>query len=136
MQVISASGFRVLATKDHHFRLRFLTKIPIIRDVPYPAWFLFWEREYAAEAMTKLTACVVVGKVVQRRHRNTFRFHLLRQTCASASYGALLPFLFKHAHFFREALHALPELTFRNDDEIKATKARPLYYVKRMDHLN
>jgi ubiquinone/menaquinone biosynthesis C-methylase UbiE len=36
MHLISASGFRVLATKDHHFRLHFLTKIPMIRDVAVP----------------------------------------------------------------------------------------------------
>jgi SAM-dependent methyltransferase len=36
MRLISSCGFRVLATKDHHFRLHFLTKIPLIRDVAVP----------------------------------------------------------------------------------------------------
>jgi len=31
-----------------------------------------------------------------------------------------------YAHFYREAQHALPELTFRNDDEIKVARARRL----------
>jgi len=35
--MISTSGFRVLATKDTHFRLHFLTKIPIIREIAVPA---------------------------------------------------------------------------------------------------
>jgi hypothetical protein len=34
--LIAASGFRVLATKDHHFRLHLLTEIPIIREVAVP----------------------------------------------------------------------------------------------------
>jgi transcriptional regulator with XRE-family HTH domain len=32
-----------------------------------------------------------------------------------------------YAHFYREAQHALPELTFRNDDEIKAAKTDRLW---------
>lgn len=36
MSLISASGFSVLATKDHHFRLHFLTRIPLVRDVAVP----------------------------------------------------------------------------------------------------
>jgi|GEM_PF-1730360 len=35
-RLISESGFRLLATKDHHFRLHFLTKIPIVREVVVP----------------------------------------------------------------------------------------------------
>lgn len=31
-----------------------------------------------------------------------------------------------YAHFYREAQHALPELTFRNDDEVKVAKAMRL----------
>jgi nucleoside-diphosphate-sugar epimerase len=31
-----------------------------------------------------------------------------------------------YAHFYRKAQHALPELTFRNDDEIKVARARRL----------
>jgi transcriptional regulator with XRE-family HTH domain len=31
-----------------------------------------------------------------------------------------------YAHFYREAQHALPELTFRNDDEVKVARARRL----------
>lgn len=31
-----------------------------------------------------------------------------------------------YAHFYREAQHALPELTFRNDDEVAVAKARRL----------
>jgi len=31
-----------------------------------------------------------------------------------------------YAHFYREAQHALPELTFRNDDEIRIARARRL----------
>jgi ubiquinone/menaquinone biosynthesis C-methylase UbiE len=34
--IITKSGFRVLATKDNHFRLHFLTKIPIIREIAIP----------------------------------------------------------------------------------------------------
>jgi SAM-dependent methyltransferase len=37
LNMISTSGFRVLATKDTHFRLHFLTKIPIIREIAVPA---------------------------------------------------------------------------------------------------
>jgi SAM-dependent methyltransferase len=35
-RLIAASGFRVLATKDHHFRLHFLTRIPLAREVAVP----------------------------------------------------------------------------------------------------
>jgi len=35
-RIISKSGFRLLSTKDHHFRLHFLTKIPMIREVAVP----------------------------------------------------------------------------------------------------
>ncbi|MEI7827830.1 MAG: helix-turn-helix domain-containing protein [Euryarchaeota archaeon] len=31
-----------------------------------------------------------------------------------------------YAHFYREAQHALPELTFRNDDEVKIAKGKRL----------
>jgi transcriptional regulator with XRE-family HTH domain len=31
-----------------------------------------------------------------------------------------------YAHFYREAQHALPELTFRNDDEVKVARSRRL----------
>lgn len=34
--LIISSGFRVLSTKDHHFRMHFLTKIPAIRDFAVP----------------------------------------------------------------------------------------------------
>lgn len=37
LKIISASGFRILATKDTHLRLHFLTKIPLIREVMVPA---------------------------------------------------------------------------------------------------
>ncbi len=36
-KMISESGFKVLATKDTHFRLHFLTKVPIIREIAVPA---------------------------------------------------------------------------------------------------
>jgi len=35
-RMISVSGFRVLARKDMHFRMHFLTKIPIIREIAVP----------------------------------------------------------------------------------------------------
>jgi transcriptional regulator with XRE-family HTH domain len=31
-----------------------------------------------------------------------------------------------YAHFYREAQHALPELTFRNDDEVKVARGKRL----------
>jgi len=34
--IISNSGFQVLATKDHHFRLDFMTRIPLVREVAVP----------------------------------------------------------------------------------------------------
>jgi len=36
-KMISSSNFKVLTTKDTHFRLHFLTKIPIIREIMVPA---------------------------------------------------------------------------------------------------
>ena len=35
--MISKSGFKLIATKDTHFRLHFLTKIPLIREILVPA---------------------------------------------------------------------------------------------------
>jgi len=37
LKMISASKFKVAATKDTHLRLHFLTKIPIVREVAVPA---------------------------------------------------------------------------------------------------
>lgn len=37
LKMISTSGFKVIATKDSHFRLHFLTKIPVIREIAVPA---------------------------------------------------------------------------------------------------
>jgi SAM-dependent methyltransferase len=37
LQIISASGFKVISTKDAHLRLHLLTKIPLIREVAIPA---------------------------------------------------------------------------------------------------
>ena len=37
LKLISESGFDVLSTKDTHFRLHFLTKIPVIREIAVPA---------------------------------------------------------------------------------------------------
>jgi hypothetical protein len=48
----------------------------------------------------------------------------LTRTCTSPSYDAQLPLLVTHEHFYREAQHALPELTFRSDDEVKIARAR------------
>ena len=36
-KMILLSGFKILATRDTHFRLHFLTKIPILREVAIPA---------------------------------------------------------------------------------------------------
>jgi len=35
-RIISKSGFQVLATKDHHFRLDVMTRIPFVREVAVP----------------------------------------------------------------------------------------------------
>ncbi len=37
LNMISASNFKVIATRDTHFKLHFLTKIPVIREVMIPA---------------------------------------------------------------------------------------------------
>ncbi len=37
IEMASLSGFKVVATKDTHFRMHFLTKIPIIREIMVPA---------------------------------------------------------------------------------------------------
>lgn len=37
LKMISTSGFEVLATRDTHFRLHFLTKIPVIREIAVPS---------------------------------------------------------------------------------------------------
>lgn len=37
LEIIKISGFDVVSTKDTHFRLHFLTKIPIIREIAVPA---------------------------------------------------------------------------------------------------
>jgi len=37
LKMISASRFRVAGTKDTHFRMHFLTRIPIIREIAVPA---------------------------------------------------------------------------------------------------
>jgi len=42
-----------------------------------------------------------------------------------------------YAHFYREAQHALPELTFRSDDEVKVARGMRLpdsFEVMRYDH--
>jgi len=37
LDMISASGFRLLTTRDSHFRLHVLTRIPLIREIMVPA---------------------------------------------------------------------------------------------------
>jgi SAM-dependent methyltransferase len=37
LQMILTSGFEVISTKDTHFKLHFLTKIPVIREIGVPA---------------------------------------------------------------------------------------------------
>ena len=37
LKMISTSGFNVVATKDTHFRLHFLTRIPVIREIAVPS---------------------------------------------------------------------------------------------------
>jgi ubiquinone/menaquinone biosynthesis C-methylase UbiE len=37
LKMVSTSGFKVVTTKDTHFRLHFLTKIPVIREIAVPA---------------------------------------------------------------------------------------------------
>ena len=37
LKMISTSGFKVISTKDTHFRLHFLTKIPVIREIAVPS---------------------------------------------------------------------------------------------------
>lgn len=37
LRLITASGFRLVATRDTHFRLHFTTKIPLLREIVVPA---------------------------------------------------------------------------------------------------
>ena len=47
LKMISTSGFKLIATKDTHFRLHFLTKIPIIREIAVPAVAFILVKEFA-----------------------------------------------------------------------------------------
>lgn len=37
LKLISTTGFKLIATRDTHFRLHFLTRIPIIREIAVPS---------------------------------------------------------------------------------------------------
>ncbi len=43
--MIRRSGFDILATKDSHFRLHFLTRIPIVREIAIPAVTFICKKE-------------------------------------------------------------------------------------------
>jgi len=45
LKMISKSGFKLIATKDTHFRLHFITKIPIAREILVPAVAFFLVKE-------------------------------------------------------------------------------------------
>lgn len=43
--MISLSGFKVIATKDTHLGLHFLTRIPVLREITIPAVAFLFTKE-------------------------------------------------------------------------------------------
>jgi SAM-dependent methyltransferase len=60
LKMVTISGFKVMATKDTHFRMHFLTKIPVIQEIAVPSVSFILKKEKRTPKLShNLNFCLV-----------------------------------------------------------------------------